>query len=65
MAQVGAAKGRELGAWIKFEVSAPAQEGAPSQAVEDYKRALTRKIVDGKRDVKAHLVLKGYHYARI
>ena len=49
VAQVRAAKGRELSAWRKFKASAPAKNGAPFQAVADVRWAPTWKIADGKR----------------
>ena len=50
---VSAATERGLNTWVKFKVFQPMKGRTPSVVTADTRWALNRKIVDGKKDVKA------------
>ena len=49
-------RAQELAAWGKFDVFAPEKESVPSKAEADSCSVLTRKMADGRKNVKARLV---------
>ena len=53
---MSAARVREPNDCKEFEDSQPLQSGTPSKSIADARRALTWKMVDGKKDPKARLV---------
>ena len=57
---VRAAKGYELAAWSKVDVSTQEKEGAPSKAAAASRRILPWDMVDGRTHVKARPVAKDY-----
>lgn len=57
---IRAAKERAPARRGKFKVLKPASEGDPSKAIAHTRRALTWKMVENKKDVKARLVANGY-----
>ena len=56
---VRAVKKRELSTWKEFRVFKPEKEGASSKSVVDARWALTRKMVEAEKDVKARQVATG------
>ena len=55
-----AAMEREPNAWENFKALQPPRRRTPSKSVVDTRWALTRRMVDGEKDVKARLVAKSY-----
>ena len=55
-----AAKERKLNDQKKFELFQPLRGRAPPKSIADTCWGPTRKMVDGKKDVKARLAEKGY-----
>ena len=60
MAQIFAAKGRELGPWNEFKAPDPVKRGDLSKPIVGTRRVITRKMADGSWDVKVRPVAKGF-----
>ena len=57
---VSAARGWGLNSWAKFKVFQPLRGRTPSKTAVDTRWALSPKVVDGEKYVKARLVVNGY-----
>ena len=55
-----AAKIEEIDAWETLDAFDPRRDGEVSEKVAQTRWVITRKVVDGRRSVRARLVAKGY-----